>query len=76
MVELFGKDSEAWSYWRRCVAVGGLWGFKKPVSFPVSFLPPTCGKDVSCQLGLLHHACLLITKLLPMMVTDSNPLEP
>lgn len=76
VVELFGKDYESWSYWRRCVAVGGLRGFKKPVSFPVALCLLLVDKDVRSQVGLLHQACLLVTMLPPMMAIDSNPLEP
>lgn len=52
------------------MTVAGLWGFKIPWQTQAySFsLPETCASDVSSQLLLQHHACLLPANMLPAMV--------
>lgn len=38
-IKLLGKAEGVCPCWRRCVIVGGLWGFKGHSGLSVSFLP-------------------------------------
>lgn len=52
-----GNNWEIWSWWM-CVTGGGIWGFKRLLSFQVWCLLPAYGLGVSSQQLLLRHACL------------------
>ena len=49
LVDCLGRTTwEAWPWWRRYIAGGGLWGFKSLHQAQVSqFLPPACGCKLS-----------------------------
>lgn len=75
--ELFGKDLEVRSHWRRCVLRGRLWGFKRLRAFPMCSLLPVCGlvcESSAAATAACHKPSpLIMDSSPPGLQTQLNP---